>query len=79
MTKDPNFKEQLVEAYREIQEIKQKEEASKTRAYMMFLFIAGLPLVIQILIKPTFIGMINAVKCGQPTQQCLEVLLHRED
>ncbi len=79
MTKDPNIKEQLVEAYKEIKEIKREEEASRTIGYMMIFFIAGLPLVIQILIKPTFEGVAIAVKCGQLTEQCLEVLLHREE
>jgi hypothetical protein len=75
MNQDPNLKEQLVEAYKEIKQIKRKEEASRTVGYMVIFFIAGFPLVIQILIRPAFESAINVVKCGQPIEQCLEVLL----
>jgi hypothetical protein len=79
VNKNPNLKEQIVNAYKEIREIKKEEEALRTVGWSVILLIATLPITIQILIRPAFVGVINAVKCGQPTQHCLEILLHRED
>jgi hypothetical protein len=75
MNQDPSLKEQIVGTYKEIKEIKRQEEALKVRAWIVINFIVGFPLVIQILIRPAFESAINVVKCGQPIEQCLEVLL----
>jgi hypothetical protein len=79
MTKNSNLKEQLVEAYKEIRDIKREAEAKNTAFCLAIYFIAGLPLVAQIFIKPVFVGIANAVQCGQPTEKCLEQLFLRDE
>jgi hypothetical protein len=79
MNKDPNLKEQLVEAYKEIKEIEREKESSKAIVLIGMFFIAGLLFLEPIFIRPMFNTISNAVKCGKPTQQCSDLLFRHDE